>query len=200
MQVELLALILFGLSQVGTPGPANMALLATGARYGLRRALPFVAGVALGKQLIIWPLGLGLLLLLQGMPMVMTAMKYASALVIIYLAWKVAGMSLNPDAADGPPPGFATGLIVHPLNPKAWAMITAALLNFTPSTMAALPATAIVAVVLLGCQIVLHPLWAGAGQMIAQTLKGRGIERIFFISLAILMVVSVLVPLWIAGV
>jgi len=59
MPVELIALTLFALSQIGTPGPANMALLATGAGYGLRRALPFVAGVVVGKQLIIWPLGFG---------------------------------------------------------------------------------------------------------------------------------------------
>ena len=61
MSVPLLPFLTFAVSQVGTPGPANMVLLATGARFGLRRALPFVAGVALGKQLIIWPLGLGLM-------------------------------------------------------------------------------------------------------------------------------------------
>ena len=44
MQIELVALIVFSISQVGTPGPANMALLATGASFGLRRALPFRCG------------------------------------------------------------------------------------------------------------------------------------------------------------
>ncbi|MEM7644733.1 MAG: LysE family translocator, partial [Pseudomonadota bacterium] len=57
MSVAILPFAAFALSQVGTPGPANMALMATGARFGLRAALPFVAGVALGKQLIIWPIG-----------------------------------------------------------------------------------------------------------------------------------------------
>ena len=61
MQIEFVALIVFSISQVGTPGPANMALLATGASFGLRRALPFVAGVVVGKQIIIWPLGFGLM-------------------------------------------------------------------------------------------------------------------------------------------
>ncbi|MEO1704619.1 MAG: LysE family translocator, partial [Pseudomonadota bacterium] len=57
----MLALMTFAASQVGTPGPANMALLATGARFGFARALPFVAGVIAGKQLLVWPLGFGLL-------------------------------------------------------------------------------------------------------------------------------------------
>jgi len=44
MPVELFALIIFAIAQIGTPGPANMALLATGASFGLWRALPFVGG------------------------------------------------------------------------------------------------------------------------------------------------------------
>ena len=45
MPIELIPLIIFAVAQIGTPGPANMVLLATGAGYGLRRTLPFVAGV-----------------------------------------------------------------------------------------------------------------------------------------------------------
>ena len=86
MPVEIIALIIFSVAQIGTPGPANMALLATGAGYGLRRALPFVAGVVVGKQLIIWPLGFGLMQLAASWPAVFLAMKYLSAAYIIYLA------------------------------------------------------------------------------------------------------------------
>ena len=42
MAVVFPELPLFAGAQEGTPGPANMALLATGARYGFRAALPFV--------------------------------------------------------------------------------------------------------------------------------------------------------------
>jgi len=35
MSVAVTSFAIFAVSQVGTPGPANMALLATGARYGL---------------------------------------------------------------------------------------------------------------------------------------------------------------------
>ncbi|HAB37461.1 MAG TPA: lysine transporter LysE, partial [Rhodobacteraceae bacterium] len=57
MTIAIASFAVFAASQVGTPGPANMALLTTGASYGFRAALPFVAGVVLGKQLIIWPVG-----------------------------------------------------------------------------------------------------------------------------------------------
>ena len=89
MSVALTSFIVFAASQIGTPGPANMALMATGARFGFRAALPFVAGVALGKQLVIWPVGFGLMQLADRAPGVFVALKFASAAYIIWLAWKV---------------------------------------------------------------------------------------------------------------
>ena len=153
MPVELIALTLFAVLQIGTPGPANMALLATGAGYGLRRALPFVAGVVVGKQLIIWPLGFGLMQLAQSAPGVFLVMKYISAAYIVYLAWRVANMRLKADQTDGPPPGFLAGLIVHPLNPKAWGMITAAFTSFVNPGATAFMATVSIAAVLLLCAV-----------------------------------------------
>ena len=196
MPVEIIALIIFSVAQIGTPGPANMALLAIGAGYGLRRALPFVAGVVVGKQLIIWPLGFGLMQLAASWPAVFLAMKYLSAAYIIYLAWRVANMRLKPGQNDGPPPGFVSGLIVHPLNPKAWGMITAAFTSFVVSGASTFSATLSIAIVLLLCQTVLHPLWAGAGQLIARTIQGTRAERLVFIGLAVLTVVTVFYALF----
>lgn len=196
MPVEIIALIIFSVAQIGTPGPANMALLATGAGYGLRRALPFVAGVVVGKQLIIWPLGFGLMQLAASWPAVFLAMKYLSAAYIIYLAWRVANMRLKLGQSDGPPPGFVAGLIVHPLNPKAWGMITAAFTSFVVSGASTFSATLSIAIVLLLCQTVLHPLWAGAGQLIARTIQGTRAERLVFIGLAVLTVVTVFYALF----
>ena len=123
MSVAIASFAVFAASQVGTPGPANMALLATGARYGFRQALPFMLGVAFGKQLIIWPIGFGLMELAERAPFIFLALKYISAAYIVWLAWKVANMRLSTKSVGDKAPGFLAGLIVHPLNPKAWAMI-----------------------------------------------------------------------------
>ena len=58
MSVAVASFAVFAASQVGTPGPANMALLATGARYGLRAALPFVLGVVSSSMLLVFPVAL----------------------------------------------------------------------------------------------------------------------------------------------
>lgn len=200
MTATLLPLIIFAASQIGTPGPANMALLATGARFGFKAALPFVAGVALGKQLIIWPIGFGLMELAARAPWLFTTLKYASAAYIIWLAWKVANLRLSPGQGDTRAPGFAAGLIVHPLNPKAWAMIVGSFTAFVAPETPALAATAMVAAVLLGCQIVLHPTWTFAGDRIARTVAGTAAEPYLMWTLAALTVASVLFVLFLGGI
>ncbi len=196
MSVAVLPFLAFGASQVGTPGPANMVLLATGARFGLRRALPFVAGVALGKQLIIWPLGFGLLAIQDEYPLVFEGLKWLSVAYILYLAWRVAGLRLSLGEAVGAPPGFWAGLIVHPLNPKAWGMITTGFTSFVSAGTPPLQATATIAMCLLGLQILLHPIWTYAGQRIAVELAGTPGEKYLIRTLAALTVASVLYALF----
>ncbi|MEM7473225.1 MAG: LysE family translocator [Pseudomonadota bacterium] len=195
MSVAVTSFAVFAASQIGTPGPANMALLATGARYGLRPALPFVAGVALGKQLVIWPVGFGLMQLAQTMPWVFEALKYVSAVYIIWLAWRVANLRLDTKS-EAKAPGFVSGLIVHPLNPKAWAMITAGFTAFTAPETPVFQATFTIAIILLAVQAVLHPLWTYGGERIARSVAGKPQERYLMWSLAALTVATVLFVLF----
>ena len=192
MAVYAASFAIFAASQVGTPGPANMALMATGARFGLRAALPFVVGVALGKQLVIWPVGFGLMQLADQAPQIFTILKWVSAAYICWLAWKVANMRLNPGRAGGEAPGFWAGLVVHPLNPKAWAMIVAGFSGFVAPGTSAFEATLVIASVLLACQAVLHPLWCYAGDRIAHMVAGTPWERYLMWTLAALTVLSVM--------
>jgi threonine/homoserine/homoserine lactone efflux protein len=199
MGVATASLFIFAASQVGTPGPANMALLATGARFGFRSALPFVAGVALGKQLIIWPIGFGLMELSDRAPWVFETLKWVSAAYILWLAWKVANLRLIKSGETATAPGFLAGLIVHPLNPKAWGMTIAAFTGFVAAGTPTLHATAVVAAVLLTCQAVLHPIWAFAGDRIATTVAGTPAETYLMWTLAGLTAASVLFVLFAGG-
>ncbi|MEX0311769.1 MAG: LysE family translocator [Tateyamaria sp.] len=199
MSVAAASFAVFAASQVGTPGPANMALLATGARYGFAAALPFVAGVALGKQFIIWPVGFGLMTLADQVPWLFEALKWVSAAYIFWLAWKVAQLRLGPSNHAPKAPGFLAGLIVHPLNPKAWAMIVAGFTGFvTPGTDPVI-ATATIGGILLATQVILHPLWTLAGDRIARTLAGTRAEPYLMYTLAALTVASVLFVLFGGG-
>jgi len=191
--------LVFAASQVGTPGPANMALLASGAKFGLRRSLPFIAGVILGKQLIIWPLGFGLLALATTAPLVLRVIKWVSIAVVLWIAWRIANTRLSPGSETGKPFNFWLGLLIHPFNPKAWAMITAGFTSFVDPGTPTLQATATVAICLFITQAVLHPIWTLGGDRIARLVAGTAAERTLMWTLAGLTVLSVLVVLFQGG-
>ncbi len=199
MTVATTSFLIFAASQVGTPGPANMVLLGTGARYGFRAALPFVAGVILGKQLIIWPVGFGLMQIAEQAPVAFTALKYASAAYVCWLAWKIANLRLARGETAGNAPGFWAGLIVHPLNPKAWAMIITGFTGFVAAGTPTVNATLTIALCLLLCQAVLHPIWTFAGDRIAHAVEGRPSEKYLMWTLASLTVASVFFVLFVGG-
>ena len=190
-----LSFIPFALSQVATPGPANMAMMATGARFGFKAALPFVVGVILGKQLIIWPIGYGIMEFAAHVPLLFTILKFLSATYIIWLAWRVANMRLTYNEASAEVPGFWAGVLVHPLNPKAWAMILAGFTNFVDSDTHTFFATLYIAFCLLIIQIICHPIWTLFGDRIATLIAGKKYERFFMWFLALVTVIFVLMAL-----
>ena len=191
-----LSFIPFAFSQVATPGPANMAMMATGARFGFRAALPFVAGVILGKQLIIWPIGYGIMEVASQIPLLFEILKFLSALYIIWLAWRVANMRLSSGEPSVDAPGFWSGLLVHPLNPKAWAMILVGFTNFVESATTTFYATLYIAASLLIIQIICHPIWTLFGDRIAKFIIGKKYERVFMWFLALVTVIFVLMALF----
>ena len=132
-------------------------------------------------------------------PWVFETLKYASAAYIIWLAWKVANLRLSSTRSAQDAPGFAAGLIVHPLNPKAWAMIVGGFTAFVAPGTPTLQATATIAAVLLACQLLLHPMWTLAGEGIARSVAGTSFEPYLMWSLAGLTVASVLFVLFGGG-
>lgn len=196
MSVATLSFLAFVAAQVGTPGPANMVLLATGARYGFRAALPFVAGVILGKQFLIWPLGFGLLQVSDMSPAVFTGLKWACVAYFIWLAWKIANMRLATDRQVDRPPGFLAGLMVHPLNPKAWAMIIGGFTMFLSTEASVFETTLTAALCLLAVQLVLHPIWSFFGDRLAQSIAGTSYEPFLMIFLAAITLASVIYALF----
>ncbi len=186
-------------SQVATPGPADLAVLTAGARAGLGAVWPFVAGVILGKQLTIWLIGFGLMELALAFPAVFSALKFACLGYIGWLAWRGANLRLG-DMGDGrETPGFLAGLVIHPLNPKAWAMIVAGFTTFVTPGTPILQATAIIAICLLAMQVVFHPLWATGGVMLSRQFAGKPAERFLMYALSGLMVASVVYGLFLGG-
>jgi len=191
MPIDIIGFLIFAAAMIGTPGPANMVVMASGARFGARASLPFLGGVILGKQFIIWPLGLGLLTLIGTDSIAFQVLRALSVAYILWLAWKIAGSRIAGRQAEEKPPSFVQGLIVHPLNPKAWAMILGTLTNFIAADATPFAATLALSLGLLAVQCVLQPLWMLFGVQIAKFIGGTDKEIWLMRGLAAAMLASV---------
>lgn len=175
----LLALILFALLLVGTPGPANILAMAAGAKWGLRLCIPFIAGLTCGKLLLNATMGVGLLTLLSAQPLLADLLRVVSGGYLLYLAWRITRIRLSGEADDSAlmRPGFIAGLIVHPLNPKAWAMSTSAYAQFADAQADWLLQCLIIMLTFFAVQSVMHPLWCLSGQKLSERIGGTVWEQ-----------------------
>ena len=121
-------------------------------------------------------------------PILFLLLKYVSAAYIIWLAWRVANMRLSTNGGDIAVPGFIAGLWIHPLNPKAWAMIVTGFTNFVGTETTTIVATATIAGCLFFTQLLCHPVWAYFGDRIARMVAGKPTERYLMWLLAFLTV------------
>ena len=119
----------FIILMVGTPGPANMLAMSAGAAYGLRANIPFMAGLVIGKLGVNILIAFGLGAVIIAVPLAAKIFAFASAGYLCYLAlrgWNIGTQGAAPVKALG----FTSGVIVHPLNPKAWLMASLAYSQF----------------------------------------------------------------------
>src|SRR5262249_46517813 len=90
MTEQLVPLILFAAAMCLSPGPNVVMVVASGANFGFRRAVPHILGIGIGFGLMVIAVGLGLSSLLRLAPGLHTAVQYAGALYLLYLAWRIA--------------------------------------------------------------------------------------------------------------
>lgn len=172
---QLLPFMLFAFVASITPGPTNVLVLGSSARYGVAATLPLVLGACAGSAAIVVAVGLGLGELLQQHPRLQWAMAWFGVLWLSYLAWRIfsspaaalSGVDMQPGERRL---GLFAGAALQLINPKTWMMALAVVSVFaTPGPGQAMRVTLLAAIFLaialpcLGC-------WA---------LLGRGAAKLF---------------------
>ena len=185
-----IGLLLFASSMVATPGPANMILLNAGSQFGFKKAIPFVFGIILSKQLIIWPIGFGILTFFELFPNFVYFIKFLSCTYIIWLAWKLSNFKINDNKELEKPPSFFHGLPVHPTNPKAWAMVSVGFSNYTNPNESLLISTLILATIFIIIQFIFHNLWCFFGVQLKKIFQNTKYEIWLMRFLSLLMLGS----------
>ncbi len=189
---DLLLLWLAAVALMGSPGPATLSLAAAGAAFGARAALPYLGGIVLGTTGVLLLIALGLTGALLAIPALGPVAAAAGGAYLLWLAWRIA-QAPPPGAreAGARPPGFAPGLVLALLNPKAWAAFGAvwagrSLVPGAPLEDAAAKLAALAPVV-----VVVNSLWLLFGAALAARLRDPRLGRAFNRALALLLVLSV---------
>ena len=190
MSLDLLpALMAFAFVTSVTPGPNNLMLMASGANFGLKRTVPHALGVALGFVALAAATGLGVGAALRAAPWAEIALKAASVLYMLWLAWRIARAAApEARAAGGRPLTFLQAAAFQWVNPKAWAMALGAMSLYAAD--GALASVLVVAVVFGAVNLPSVGVWAALGTQLRRVLTNPARLRAFNWTMAGLLVAS----------
>lgn len=193
MNLELVsALALFAFVSSATPGPNNLMLMNSGANFGFRQTIPHLFGVSLGFVIMLMLVGLGVSQLFDLLPISYAILKVLCIGYLFYLAFKIATNTspIGETQANNKPFSFIQAALFQWVNPKAWSMSLSAISLYAPNK--TLLSVVVVALVFGLINLPCVSSWTLLGQKLQKALEKPIHLRIFNISMALLLVVSVL--------
>jgi threonine/homoserine/homoserine lactone efflux protein len=191
----LLALAAFAFVMSITPGPNNLMLLASGARFGLRRTLPHILGITGGFAALLVVAWAGAAALLLQWPAALRILTILSAAYLLWLGWallRAAPPSSAAVDAGARPMSLLEAAAFQFVNPKGWSMAVAAVAITADAGLA--PALALLALVAVGSAINLPCVlvWAVFGASLRRALERRWAYRAFALGMAATIVATAL--------
>ena len=114
-----------------TPGPTLLSILGTGAAFGFRVGLNYVAGALVGANVVILLVISGLANFLEGLPQIRVILIFISLCYLSYIAFQIATSNSNSGLERTTNlVGFKDGVIIQLINPKAYAVALALFSGF----------------------------------------------------------------------
>jgi threonine/homoserine/homoserine lactone efflux protein len=177
-------LVLMSLAIMGSPGPATISLVTAGSAYGVRRSLPYLAGIITGTIVVLVAVATGITAALLAIPPIGAGLAWISAAYILWLAYHIATAPPLAETTEASSAfSFAGGTILGVANPKGWIAIAAVFASAQLADAAATDATVKVAV-LTGMIVVILSTWLLAGTSIAPLLRDARRARVVNVVLA----------------
>ncbi|MGH7120807.1 MAG: LysE family translocator [Acetobacteraceae bacterium] len=124
MSPHLASLVAFCFVMAATPGPNNMMVMASGARWGMRRTFPHLLGVAIGFPAMLALIGAGLGAPIRTSEAVRAALESIAILATLWIAGRIATAGAPHEVAKKSPRPlrFFEAALFQWINPKAWAI------------------------------------------------------------------------------
>jgi threonine/homoserine/homoserine lactone efflux protein len=192
----LLGFLLAGLALAGSPGPATISLAATGAAFGVRGGVGYMAGIISGMLVVMGIVATGVTGVVLALPGATPVVIAAAATYFAYLAFRIAtAPPLADDAAQGRQPSFAGGVFLSLVNPKGYAAMAALFSGFV-LVRERLELDAVLKIlVLLGVMTVVNVTWLFLGAALTRLFREPRTNRAINIMFAVLLVASVTIAL-----
>ena len=192
----LLGFAVAGFALAGSPGPNTLSLAATGAAFGARRGVGYMAGVNIGMVAVMAITASGVVSLLLAAPGTTPIVTTVAAGYFAFLAYRIAtAPPLTENTEFGRQPSFAGGVFLSLVNPKAYAAMAALFSGFVlvPNRFA-LDATA-KAIVLAAIITAVNLAWLIAGAALTRFFRDPRTSRAINVTFAVLLTASVALAL-----
>lgn len=119
--IELLSpFVLVAYTMWATPGPNNMMLMYSGAKFGFSRTLPHILGIVAGTCILNSVAVMGLKPLIDAWPQLLLVLKVIGSVWLVLIGWKMANASNSKaQSTEAKPMGFVAAALFQFANPKA---------------------------------------------------------------------------------
>lgn len=181
----------FALVMSFTPGPNNLMLAASGARFGFRRTLPHQAGIVVGFAVMTVGVGLGIAALVAAVPALQWLLRAAGLAYLLVLAWRLAtAEGARAPVAAPRPVGFVAAAAFQWSNPKAWIMTLTAVTTYTAISADPHRRILLLAAVFAAFGAASSASWAAFGQLLRRVLTSGRRRIAFNVTMAALLLAS----------
>lgn len=175
----LLGFVLAGIALAGSPGPATLSLAATGAAFGARRGLGYMAGIVIGMVAVMG-------ITATGVVGVLLAAAYFA-----YLAFRIATAPPLTESTQQRQPSFGGGVFLSLVNPKGYAAMAALFSGFVLIPERLELDVAAKVIVLAAIITAVNIAWLIAGAALTRFFQAPGTNRAINVTFAALLVAFV---------
>lgn len=189
-----LPLVMFCFSTSITPGPNNLMIMMSGAKFGIRRSFPHYLGICIGFFIMVILVGIGLGEVFNHFPILHLIIKYVGALYMLYLAWKTirSTSELNTGTAKSRPVSFMQAILFQWINPKAWIMAVGVISAYSVVNVDMLHQALIIAVIYFIIGLPCTGMWFIGGVAVSKYLKTPRHLQYFNLTMGLLLILSIL--------
>lgn len=193
----LVSLVITTTLLLGSPGPATLALAATGATFGFNKGTRFLLGILCGLSVAILGAAVGVSTLFASFSGLRIAAQLLGAGYIAYIAFKIATAPvLDLEGSERPKmPTFRDGFILNLLNVKAYAAFLAIFSQFLLPLEQPISSYFFTGLACITIATAVDIIWLWLGSAISPLFSQPRAARILRVSFAVLMLLAVAVVL-----